>query len=729
MPIQEPVKFDGFTPVIKRGSYYGISPDQADNEIEFDREAGYALLKTLYEQYGVDAEIDFLCEYTCDGRGWDEYYSGQIDFAVLYEERYRNWCRVASTITANDIRVTFLNKRDDEIDLDSLLSRSGKTLTKYGNLGREILLPAKTIKTRLEAVQKYPDDEVQEQAITLYRSGEELTKSNCSDTTMWGKPFRSTLYIRLNTAEYAESGEVDEGLSISLPLNDTPEQPLMYVSMPDVDIFSGKLIVDISGKISYEFGQCGHIRSINAQTVKIIVGETVYEVASSLAGDCGNDLEFSIHEEYDVLKFEGNIDVKMDLLAYVGEAYGYIMPEEPCPEFFSTREANLTIDSGSYVRFDGNSQYSDTPAKLYLIHESLSRIAEHLTDGALTVKSDYYGRVDSDVHKTSEDGRASLRAITNGYLVRQAVMTDGTTPKMFVSWKKLFESLQAIDNVGFGFEAGGVIRVEPMEFFYKNDVIMTCDGINEHTIKFDTESNIRSVKTGYKKWLSGEYNSIDGFHATREYHTSVEKAVVAKEYLSELIADGYAIEATRRRQIADNLKDWQYDNDLFIIDLRRGTTSDNVIEVNKGATDTGGTLIDPDTIYNARLSPARMAMRHFAGITRGMPPVYRRALMFGASEGYSTARMRAQGNYVIEKNAIVENQDISVDDFFNAAELLLDVSAEIMTFKYPIKPYEFRHIREHPYGLVDADGRLGWLKELEWETGKETANFTLILKR
>jgi hypothetical protein len=362
-----------------------------------------------------------------------------------------------------------------------------------------------------------------------------------------------------------------------------------------------------------------------------------------------------------------------------------------------------------------------------MVHEALSRVAEYLTDGKLTVKSDFYGRTDSEVHRTLSDGAASLRAITNGYLIRQAVMTDGSRPKMFVSWKKLFESLQAIDNVGFCFEGDGIIRVEPREYFYKDDVVLTCYDINEHTVKFDTESNIRSVKTGYKKWLSDEYNSIDGFHTTREYHTPVEKSKVSKEYFSDLIADGYAIEATRRRQIDENSKDWQYDNDLFIVDLRRKAA--NAFEVNTGATDTGGTLIDPDTIYNARLSPARMAMRHFADMTKAVAPAFQRVLRFSAAEGYASAKMRAEGNYVIEKSSIVENQDISVADFAEADKLLLNVSGEIMTFKYPIKPYEFRHIRENPYGLVDADGRLGWIREVEWETGKEMANFTLEVRR
>jgi hypothetical protein len=394
-------------------------------------------------------------------------------------------------------------------------------------------------------------------------------------------------------------------------------------------------------------------------------------------------------------------------------------------DIHETRDATLKINSGSYVRLTANSQYPATPAKSYMIHETLSRIAEYLTDGKLTVKSDFYGRKDSEIHRTLADGRASLRAITNGYLIRQAEMTDGSTPKMFVSWKKLFESLQAIDNVGFCFEDGGIIRVEPMEYFYRNDVVMTCNGINEHTVKFDMGSNIRTLKTGYKKWLSGEYNSIDGFHTTREYHTMTEKAALSKEYLSELVADGYAIEATRRRQIEGARQDWEYDNDLFIIDLKRES---GTFTVNTGATNTGGTPIDPDTIYNGRLSPARMAMRHFADITRATPSFYQRILKFGASEGYSGAKMRAEGNYVIEKNTIVENQDISENDFAGNAGLLLDASPGLMTFKYPIRPSEFRYIRDNPYGLVDADGRSGWIRELEWDTGKGTASFTLQLK-
>jgi hypothetical protein len=708
--ISEPVKFDGFTPVVKRGSYYGMMPDQSDNDIEFDRAAGYAFLKAAYEKYGVDAEIDFLCEYTCDGRVWEEYYSGQIDFAALYEERHQNWCRVATSVMANDIRITFLEKREDEIDLDSLVSRGGATLKKYNNLGREISLPAKTIKITSEAAQEYADGEELGQTILLYRTGQSGAPSCEYPVPFIMHEHKSILHFRLNSAEYTEIGTVNEGVCVSQPLNNDPPQPIIQVDNPDIKISGAVLEINISGKLSRD----SRMDWIEANNIRITINEDIYNIDGDFSASCATEMEFNFSREVTLPKVEGDIDIKMDLRTVM--------------DINTTDELTLTIHSGSYVRLTANSQYPATPAKTYLIHESLSRIAENLTDGKLTVKSDFYGRTDSEVHRTDIDGNAGLRAITNGYLIRRAVMTDGTTPKMFVSWKKLFESLQAIDNVGFCFEEGGIIRVEPVEYFYKDDIVMTCNGINEHTVKFDADSNIRTVKTGYEEWLSDEYNSIDGFHTTREYHTQVEKSIHAKEYFSELIADGYAIEATRRRQIDNASKDWQYDNDLFIIDLKRGTGA-GTLAVNTGATQTDGTLIDPVTIYNARLSPARMAMRHFADMTVAVPSIYGRILKFSASEGYATAKMKSEGNYVIEKNAIVENQDISESDFADAGSLLLDVSPELMTFKYPIKPYEFRHIKEHPYGLVDADGILGWIRELEWDTGRETANFTLILKK
>jgi hypothetical protein len=623
---------------------------------------------------------------------------------------------------ANDIRVAFLGKREDEIDLDSVVSRNGEKLKKYNNLGRNISLPAKTIKTASEAVQEYTDGEEISQSITVYRAGNyfEDPEGYCGVDQDSCVAYRSLLHFRLNSEKYAENCTVHTGLSVSLPINDATVESIMTPVETSIGFSDILLEINIAGKLTWDIPILHRaIYFASISNIKVIVGGVPFDIDGSFSNRCDGIVNFSFSKAVPI-----NEIADIEIVAEINSRITWYHSDYP---YVNEKEISLTINDGSYVRLSANSQYPATPAKTYLIHEALSRIAEYLTDGRLTVKSDFYGRTDSEIHPVAVDGNAALRAITNGYLIRQAVMTDGSTPKMFVSWKKLFESLQAIDNVGFCFEAGGIIRVEPMEYFYRDDIVMRCDDIYEYTKKFDGDSNIRSVKTGYKKWLSEEYNSIDGFHTTREYHTPAERSALAKEYLSELIADGYAIEATRRRQIGESSKDWQYDNDLFIIDLKRSTITVG-LEVNTGVSGTDGTLIDASTVYNGRLSPARMAMRHFADMTKAVPPINERILKFSASEGYSSAKMRAGGNYIIEKSVIVENQDISEGDFADSAGFLRDASPNLMTFKYPISPYEFRHIREHPYGLVDADGQFGWIRELEWETGRGTANFTLELK-
>ena len=119
-----------------------------------------------------------------------------------------------------------------------------------------------------------------------------------------------------------------------------------------------------------------------------------------------------------------------------------------------------------------------TKCRISLIHETFSRLAEIYS--GLTVKSEYYGREDSQINPIiSGVGDGALKAITSGFKLRNGKMTDGTLPKLEISFKDLFLNLNAIDNIGWGFSTGsGVdyIRVEDWKWFYKSDYeIMTID--------------------------------------------------------------------------------------------------------------------------------------------------------------------------------------------------------------------------------------------------------------
>jgi ferredoxin len=266
------------------------------------------------------------------------------------------------------------------------------------------------------------------------------------------------------------------------------------------------------------------------------------------------------------------------------------------------------------------SKTQPTQAKVFMIHESLSRIAETITNNALTVRSDYYGRKDSNVNPVAVGGAGSLRCITNGYFLRRAKLTSGE-PYMYVSFKDIFDGLNAIDAIGYGVE-GNLLRIEPWEYFYTEDVLFRCSGINEIKRTLDVKRCFALFNTGYNKWESDTWSSIDGFHGKRQYRTRIKNVDTKLERYCKFIADSYAIEATRRSGIEDlenikardETKDWKYDNDTFIIDLIRD--ANNGIMVNSGIggdyNSDNGTLIDPASVFNVELSPARMAARWYS---------------------------------------------------------------------------------------------------------------------
>jgi hypothetical protein len=158
-----------------------------------------------------------------------------------------------------------------------------------------------------------------------------------------------------------------------------------------------------------------------------------------------------------------------------------------------------------------------------------------------------------------------LKALTTGLDIRKAKLSDGTDPKMFLSMKDIFESLSAIDNIGIGEEGTDKIRMENWKYFYNENIVLKCSGINsiERAVKQDALISI--FKNGYDKWEAEDFNGLDDFLTSREWRTSLSEVQNTFEKLSRFIASGYSWEVTRRK-IGDS-KDWRYDNDIFVVCL------------------------------------------------------------------------------------------------------------------------------------------------------------------
>ena len=213
---------------------------------------------------------------------------------------------------------------------------------------------------------------------------------------------------------------------------------------------------------------------------------------------------------------------------------------------------NVTFSGNA--KFSIESTYPDTSAPVYLVNESLSRIAEAITDDQIRVYSDFFGRIDSQPYTASRDGEGSLLSITNGLLIRGQSLPDGSQPPMSVSLKELYEALNAIYNIGMSIEPEqnpdrlGLyrLRIEPMQYFYPTSVILTCDNVDEISIENQQDRYVGIFRTGYSKWQGEQSGGLDDFMTKREYRTALSTSKNVLEKYCGFIGSSYAIETTRR---------------------------------------------------------------------------------------------------------------------------------------------------------------------------------------
>lgn len=673
--IKEPLKFDAFKPKLSRGNSHGTIWEYANLSIGFSGVA-YDICKLAYDNEGIEAEVTLLVEEKYNNV-WGEFYNGRLDFAQ-YIETKGNANVIELGVAQLDAQTIIRNRLDTKVELESLKGFEGADLPEYANLKRSIKFEGKSVLTKSRAESQLPHS----------------TITNHSPGTYFNIIFRDDIkseLFPLNAFDPHDGNEDDI-------------QPIFTIPEDDV-VFSNI-------KIKSEFGVLAKYTELPQYVVMF-------------------DLYYKINDNTPILigsSPEGDqVDVTLDLSLTLNAGdkfylYGLAHTIVMAPEWIYIISPHLNKDL-AFFEVSGVSKYKSTNANVSLVHESLSRIVESITDGAVSVQSNYYARIDSNTNPTSEDGCGSLRGIISGLNLRNGVLTDKSKPLTYISLKAMLESLSAIDCIGYGVQ-GDKLVVEPYKYFYSDELVMICNDASNVERKIDLSRSFQLFNNGYKKWEAEEYNGIDGFHGKRQYRTHLKMSDTKLEKECNFIADGYAIEATRRRQIETESKDWRYDNDLFIVCLKRD--SDNLV-VDTGVLDKKETVVDADSIYNAPISPARNAMRWYSWVMQGVKQDDR--LIFSGGEGYTKAELETTEGCIIEASALNESQDISAGSFNDNYYFKSIFKPEILSFTYPITREDFVKIKSNPYGLIQVNGELGWIKEIEFDLLKCQAKFTLIAQK
>ena len=371
-----------------------------------------------------------------------------------------------------------------------------------------------------------------------------------------------------------------------------------------------------------------------------------------------------------------------------------------------------------------------------MIHEALEQVVKSITGLSGRFKSNYFGRTDLGY---AEDGHGALRLISKGknirgYPIGQQISISGEdiTDNLFVSFKSLIEEgLVGIDAVSFGFEEDNgktIIRVEPIAYFYGADIAITLERVSKLNKRVVADKYLTNINLGYQKWTGQkDIGTLFEINSEHNYYTGLKQVNKSEDYRTKLVTGSYAIESTRRLSVDLSIKDGQYDEDIFLIQVLRNLdpTGTEYLSESDQFIDSISGLQDSQGIYNIKLTPARILLNWGKVLSSNF---YKNGSVSGNIKFAS-----GKGNYsVISK--LVNQQEVAENGDFDMAQFKPIWLNEEYEFEYPLSLLEYKILKQQTKKIVkftDNNGSefYGYIQEVEINLktpGKSLSTFKLL---
>ena len=589
--VEEPIGWDAIEFTAIRMESHGI--DQPfSTEMRF-YEKGATLIKALYDQYFINAEITI--QITSDvGYGGEPYeFNGMLNLAIYQEHNVcdtDSW-EITVGIIDDNFREQFKARQDVEIDLTSTKDLNDATIDsltfKNIRLHRQDLYltgSAKSFSDRVVTINWY--DAV---IIPTYWQQKDFKDNYGSafDTTLSTINFNAGEYgnspIFKNNAGYTRYFKADYDLSVTITNNHPSNSINVYV-----------YFLRVNGNV--------------------YTPPAYYVLNTTLAANATQtwDLAGSISNIEVPAGFTVNYAIEA---SYVGNPY----------------TTDVTVYKGAKLVWSeiNSGEYAST-ANCLTIEQWLKRQIYLMTGSN--------DKLLSNVFSEAGDGCYWNNALTNGIRIRNGENQEGLG-SLKTSWKKTFEALDKIFCLGWAFEWTGTewkIRVEPREYFYQNSISQTFTNIGEVTTMAKVDLLANTIQLGFsEKWKNIQLSGTFAIHTDRNYFVNnramAENSSGKLDIRTEIIGEGYAIEFSRRLSditFGGATSDRPNDYETFIIWLNRETiefedvqnTAFNLPQATGAVTFLPGSVSLPsslidfsssplDNLYNIFHTPARIALR------------------------------------------------------------------------------------------------------------------------
>ena len=726
--VEEPIGWDAIEFTAIRMESHGI--DQPfSTEMRF-YERGATLIKALYDQYFINAEITIQITSDVGYNGEPYEFNGMVNLAIYQEHNVcdtDSW-EITVGIIDDNFREQFKARQDVEIDLTSTKDLNGATIA---------ALTEKEIR-------------LHRQDLYLQANGKNLADSS---TYLTRGPLGPGANRYAIVPTYWQQKDFTENYGSVFDTN------VIFVvgdgNLPGSPIFKNNQ--SVTRTLSYE----------------INIDFTL----------TNNDLTGPIDVEFDLVQFNGNIPqtyppsivlYNTTLAAgasvtisntYTGSftiATGITLALLFAQTSFSTVTAAVTVDieKGYTINLNEiNSGEFASTANCLTIEQWLKR-AIYLMTGS-------NNKLLSDVFSEADGGCYWNNALTNGLRIRQADLQDNLGA-LKISWKKTFEALDRIFCLGWAFEWTGTewkIRVEPREYFYQNTISQTFNNIGEVTTMAKVDMLANTIQLGFDtKWKNIQLSGTFAIHTDRNYFVNnramAENSSGKLDIRTEIIGEGYAIEFSRRLSdisFGGATSDRPNDYETFIIWLNRQTieleavedTAFNLFQESGAVTLLPGTVSLPsnlitfsssplNNLYNIFHTPARIACRWWKVLGMHTYGLTNPRLQFQVGE-YQTAYSSAISDssepciQIPSEVTIAENSDIYADIIVpEAAEYLFKPIG--VEFSYPQSLCDFLTLsQDEQYrkvrltsGSLDIQGFIMEATNQPEDASGGTTKFTLL---
>lgn len=717
LEIEQPEGFADIVLSMKRDdNWHGIFFEASTSDLIFYGE-GAAYLKDKKETDGMRSDVTFKAYQACEGEEPELLFEGKLDFRK-YVASCGTSCVVTMPVEQTGCIMTLRNRYDQRVDMDSSVAFDKITpIQQYDKMNFEMEIAAKELEAGVDGSVLDTD---------IVTAG---VASNPGGYLLYVRPNYFT--ERDNSIQTGNLTAVSNWQTDALGADSPLTPQVLYED--DIACFSGDFNYETRKKGTYNITGDGTLEQINVTLFTwdgvgdIFTDRVVIDQINLFTGSTPFPTSGS---------FDGSLLGTTPLVQGVG-LYA-ILEFIVDASSLQVGDFTITFDDDTFFTLTAPKICPATDANVYMINEAFSHAVEAITDGCLNVKSDYYGRTDSEPYASTEDGCGALRILTSGLKIRRA-----ENGKYFSSVKDLFDGLKGIDNIGMGIEDNTVVsgaqwlRVEPVEHFYRDEEILSLPYAPDAKQITQEQQYYSLIKTGYKKWEVENINGLNEFNSNREYRTSLASVNNTLDITSAFIAGGYPWEITRQQSFAaTGQADTKFDNDTFIACVERDAYG---FHIEQGNIEDAQNIFSPSTAYNWRIRPLSNLMRWFKSIANSYPNIVdtTNKLFFSSGTGNFLASGEIAGAYPeckLEANELPENHDLYQSDFVNQADATPLWKPEYLTLKYPLSVADYKTLKSSPYGYISVgcgnsgETVKGFIQEIKYSLAKGSADFVLKLK-